>query len=490
MILTVNIGNTHITVGGYEQDTLIFCGRLHSDPAATVEEYAIRLVNLLQLYGASPAQIEGGILGSVVPMLSGRVLAALQLLCKARILTVGPGLKSGIKLRLDNPAQLGAELLCGAVAALAECPGPLVVISADTAISLMAVNAKQELVGGVILPGPQLSMNALVQKTAQLPQIDPAARASDSVLGKSTLTWSAQFFEEDEPEKNIADQKKKAKKPEQKETVSDAVTENVDGKADATDTKEKKSGAAESIAVGGTVALSILMAVAIFIVLPYFLSMLFSHYVLNESLLAIVEGVLRIVIFVAYVAGISAMKDIRRVYMYHGAEHKCINCIERGRELTVKNVRKSSRLHKRCGTSFLLFVMLVSIVLFLFIRVQNPLLRLGLRILLIPVIAGISYELIRLAGRSDNFLVRIISAPGMWLQRLTTKEPDDSMIEVAIASVEAVFDWKAYLKETFGYDVEDWEKQDAAAKAQETEDAEAADGMEAGKAAAEESREQ
>ena len=329
------------------------------------------------------------------------------------------------------------------------------------------------------------------KKITKIPFLRGVFNFIDSlVLGMSTLTWSAQFFEEDEPEKNIADQKKKAKKPEQKETVSDAVTENVDGKADATDTKEKKSGAAESIAVGGTVALSILMAVAIFIVLPYFLSMLFSHYVLNESLLAIVEGVLRIVIFVAYVAGISAMKDIRRVYMYHGAEHKCINCIERGRELTVKNVRKSSRLHKRCGTSFLLFVMLVSIVLFLFIRVQNPLLRLGLRILLIPVIAGISYELIRLAGRSDNFLVRIISAPGMWLQRLTTKEPDDSMIEVAIASVEAVFDWKAYLKETFGYDVEDWEKQDAAAKAQETEDAEAADGMEAGKAAAEESREQ
>ena len=318
------------------------------------------------------------------------------------------------------------------------------------------------------------------KKITKIPFLRGVFNFIDSlVLGMSTLTWSAQFFEEDEPEKNIADQKKKAKKPEQKETVSDAVTENVDGKADATDTKEKKSGAAESIAVGGTVALSILMAVAIFIVLPYFLSMLFSRYVLNESLLAIVEGVLRIVIFVAYVAGISAMKDIRRVYMYHGAEHKCINCIERGRELTVKNVRKSSRLHKRCGTSFLLFVMLVSIVLFLFIRVQNPLLRLGLRILLIPVIAGISYELIRLAGRSDNFLVRIISAPGMWLQKLTTKEPDDSMIEVAIASVEAVFDWKAYLKETFGYDVEDWEKQDAAAKAQEAEDAEAADGMEA-----------
>ena len=186
MILTVNIGNTHITVGGYDHDTLRFCGRLHSDPAATIDEYAIRLVNLLSLHGASPDQIEGGILGSVVPALTGRVLAALQMLCPVRILTVGPGLKSGIRLRLDNPAQLGAELLCGAVAALAEGSGPLVVISADTAISLMAVNGKQELVGGVILPGPQLSLAALVQNTAQLPQIDLSAPAPASVLGKNT----------------------------------------------------------------------------------------------------------------------------------------------------------------------------------------------------------------------------------------------------------------------------------------------------------------
>ena len=186
MILTVNIGNTHITVGGYEQDTLRFCGQLHTDSAATIDEYAIRLVSLLSLHGASPAQIESGILGSVVPAVSGRVLSALRLLCKARILTVGPGLKSGIRLQLDNPAQLGAELLCGAVAALAECPGPLVVISADTAISMMAVNAKQELVGGVILPGPQLSLSALVQNTAQLPQIDLAFREPASILGKST----------------------------------------------------------------------------------------------------------------------------------------------------------------------------------------------------------------------------------------------------------------------------------------------------------------
>jgi len=147
---------------------------------------ALRLLNLLSLHGASPEQIEGGILGSVVPALTGRVLAALQMLCPVRILTVGPGLKSGIRLRLDNPAQLGAELLCGAVAALAEGSGPLVVISADTAISLMAVNGKQELVGGVILPGPQLSLAALVQNTAQLPQIDLSAPAPASVLGKNT----------------------------------------------------------------------------------------------------------------------------------------------------------------------------------------------------------------------------------------------------------------------------------------------------------------
>ena len=183
MILTVNIGNTHITIAGYEHDTLQFSGRLHSDTAATIDEYAMNLLNLLSLYHVDPERIEGGILGSVVPALTGRVLAALRMLSSARILTVGPGLKSGIKLRLDNPAQLGAELRCGAVAAL---PGPLAVITADTAISMMAVNEKQELVGGVIMPGPQLSLAALVQKTAQLPQIDLSAPAAPSILGKNT----------------------------------------------------------------------------------------------------------------------------------------------------------------------------------------------------------------------------------------------------------------------------------------------------------------
>ena len=140
------------------------------------------------------------------------------------------------------------------------------------------------------------------------------------------------------------------------------------------------------------------------------------------------------------------MPDIKRVYMYHGAEHKCINCIESGLDLNVENVRKSSRLHKRCGTSFLLIVMLISILFFMFIQVDQGALRLILRILLIPVIAGVSYEFIRLAGRSDNPIVHIFSKPGLMLQKITTQEPQDDMIEVAIASVEAVFDWKGYVE--------------------------------------------
>ena len=186
MVLTVNIGNTNLTIGGYEADGQKFCGCLHSDPLATADEYALLIRELLALYGCAPGQIEGAILGSVVPMLTSRVLEALRRLSPVRVLTVGPGLKSGLKLRLDNPAQLGAELLCGAVAALDEGRAPLVVIHADTAISVMAVNDRRELVGGVILPGPQLALRSLVQNTAQLPQIDLARRAPASVLGTST----------------------------------------------------------------------------------------------------------------------------------------------------------------------------------------------------------------------------------------------------------------------------------------------------------------
>ena len=164
-----------------------------------------------------------------------------------------------------------------------------------------------------------------------------------------------------------------------------------------------------------------------------------------------IEGLIRLAIFLGYIAIISLTPDIKRVFMYHGAEHKCINCIEHGMELNVENVRKSSKEHKRCGTSFLLFVMMIGIVLLFFIRVESVAMRVLVRIALLPVIAGISYELIKWAGNSENPVVCILSKPGLMLQRLTTKEPDDEMIEVGIASVEAVFDWRTYLKENFGY---------------------------------------
>lgn len=231
------------------------------------------------------------------------------------------------------------------------------------------------------------------------------------VLGMQTLTYSASFFEEEE----ATDKKVDAKK--------------------------------ENAMMGGTVVLSIVLAVGIFMMLPYFISSFFQKLIPSSLLLALLEGVIRLAIFIGYVALISLMEDIRRVYMYHGAEHKCINCIEHGMDLNVENVRKSSRLHKRCGTSFLLIVMFFSILFFMFIRVDSAILKVVLRLLLIPVIAGVSYEFIRLAGRSDNAIVNLISKPGLWLQKITTREPDDEMIEVAIKSVEAVFDWKTYVEE-------------------------------------------
>lgn len=274
-------------------------------------------------------------------------------------------------------------------------------------------------------------------KITKIPFIRGIFNFIDSMmLGTKTLNYSASFYEEEDAE----------------ETKTDKFLDKLFG------------GKAEKILMGVTTVFSVVLAVAIFIVLPYFLASFLQDYVRNTSLMAIIEGAMRIVIFLLYVVGISAMKDIRRVYQYHGAEHKCINCIEKGRPLTVKNVMRSSRLHKRCGTSFMFLVMFVSIILFFFIRVQNPVYRVIVRILLIPVIAGISYEIIRWAGRSNNILVRILSAPGMWIQRLTTKEPDESMAEVAIKAVESVFDWKEYLHETFGYEVDDSWMDDAPAK--------------------------
>ena len=237
------------------------------------------------------------------------------------------------------------------------------------------------------------------------------------ILGIRTLNYSAKFYEEEQ------DTHKKDK-------ILDRIFKDH----------------TEKILSTVTVIFSIAIAVGLFIVLPYYLSRLLSKVIVSDTALAVLEGVIRVLIFVGYIVLISCMKDIRRVFMYHGAEHKCINCIETGHELTVENVRKSSREHKRCGTSFLFFVIFISVILFIFIRVEDPFARIAIRILLIPVIASISYEIIRLAGRSNNIIVRILSAPGMWLQHLTTREPDDSMIEVGIAAVEAVFEWKEYLR--------------------------------------------
>lgn len=251
-----------------------------------------------------------------------------------------------------------------------------------------------------------------IEAFRKIPIIRGVVNFVDSlVLGMGTLTFSASFFEEEEVK-------------EQKET------------------SEKK----EKAVMGFTVFLSVLLAVAIFMVAPYYLSLLFQQFISSQTVIIVLEGVIRLVIFIGYILLISQMKDIQRVFMYHGAEHKCINCIEHGLELNVENVKKSSKEHKRCGTSFLFFVVIVSIIATLFIRVDSGLLRLVLRLAIIPVVAGVAYEIIRLAGRSENPIVNLLSKPGLFMQKLTTKEPEEDMIEVGIASVEAVFDWKSYIQ--------------------------------------------
>ncbi|MCI9414752.1 MAG: DUF1385 domain-containing protein [Clostridiales bacterium] len=190
-----------------------------------------------------------------------------------------------------------------------------------------------------------------------------------------------------------------------------------------------------------SMVLGIGLAVGLFLFLPALLSSLLGKaapVMQNQVLKAVFEGVLRIVLFVAYIALVSLMKDIRRVFMYHGAEHKTIFCYEAGEPLTVENIRRQRRFHPRCGTSFLILVLLVGIVVSMFISVSNPVLRTLIKLLTIPIVVGVGYELIKLAGRKDNLLTRIISAPGMWLQHITTKEPDDDMIECAIEAMKVV----------------------------------------------------
>ena len=256
------------------------------------------------------------------------------------------------------------------------------------------------------------------EKIRKIPFVRGVFSFIDSlVLGMSTLTFSAEFYEEEE-----------------KPSKLDLFLEKLMG------------GFGEKFMKGVTVALSIILAVGIFMIFPFLLAELLKNIIVSDMVLALVEGAIRIGILLGYIWLISRLEDIRRVFRYHGAEHKCINCIENGMELNVENVMKSSKEHKRCGTSFLLIVMLVSIIFFLFIRVDSTWLRMLLRILLIPVIAGVSYEFIQWAGRSESKLANALSKPGMVLQHLTTSEPDESMVEVAIKAVEAVFDWREFLE--------------------------------------------
>ena len=257
-------------------------------------------------------------------------------------------------------------------------------------------------------------------KIKELPFIRGIFNFLDSLLlGTRALNYSASFYEEEDS----------------KETKFDKAMDKMSG------------GNGEKLLSGIVTVISVVLAVGLFIVLPYFISSLFESFIRNRSLMSIIEGVIRIALFLLYVWGISAMKDIRRLYQYHGAEHKCINCIEHGLELNVENVRKSSKQHKRCGTSFLFFVMIVSVIFCFFITAQSQVMRIVIRLALLPLIAGVSYEIIKLAGNSDNPVVNLLSKPGMWVQNMTTKEPDDSMIEVGIKAVEAVFDWKTWQEE-------------------------------------------
>ena len=254
------------------------------------------------------------------------------------------------------------------------------------------------------------------------------------VLGISTLMLSASYYEEE----FTGETKEENDSLEEEISASEKENEPVEE-----DDKEKKGQAIEIVI---TVVISTLIALALFLFLPYGISKLLTNWIGYPGLLALIEGVVRVGVFVLYVYAISHMPDIKRVFMYHGAEHKCINCIEHGLELNIENVKSSTRFHKRCGTSFLVIVLIISIIVFMFIRFDNNLLQLGCRLLLVPVIAGISYEFLRLAGRYDNPFVNALSKPGIWVQHLTTVEPEEEMIEVGIKSVEAVFDWKEFLK--------------------------------------------
>lgn len=275
------------------------------------------------------------------------------------------------------------------------------------------------------------------------------------IIGISTLMFSSSFYDEEEEAEGAGDEAKEEKEKKTASGTEGPVAEAVDkidldaqekeiDRLDEAAADEKKE-MSDALLMGLTLVISIVIAVFLFMLTPYFISNLFGRFTKSNAVLAAIEGVIRVAIFLIYMVAISKMKDIQRVFMYHGAEHKTISCIEHGMELTPENALKCSRLHKRCGTNFLFIVIIVSIIVFMFITTKNRVMRVLLRLILVPVIAGISYEIIQFAGRHDNKFTDIISAPGLALQKyLTTKEPDLEMLEVAIASVEAIYDWRAF----------------------------------------------
>ncbi len=275
-------------------------------------------------------------------------------------------------------------------------------------------------------------------RVAELPIIRGCVNFFGSmIIGVKALMFSAKFFDVDEDGNEIEQEPGRFEK---------WLNEKLDSEA------------AMNVVIYCSVILSLFLSVGLFILLPTLIAGFMTDFLHVESgtMLTLIEGVVRIAIFVLYLSLVAQMKDIKRVFMYHGAEHKSIFCYEKGLPLTVENVRVQSRLHPRCGTSFLLIVMVISILVFSIIPWQQEtfaaiprigvifsampwaIWRVILRLLLLPIVAGISYEIIKFAGRHDNPFTRAISAPGMWFQHITTNEPDDSMIEVAIRSLTAV----------------------------------------------------
>lgn len=195
---------------------------------------------------------------------------------------------------------------------------------------------------------------------------------------------------------------------------------------------------ANDVVLGIAMVFAILISIGMFVLTPTFIGGLFSKIISNKVILNLIEGIIRILILFTYIVIISKNKDIERTFQYHGAEHKAVYCYENNLELTIENARKFTTLHPRCGTNFLFIVMSTSIILFSFFGWPNPLARVIMRIVCIPVVAGISYEIIRFLGKYNNKLTKIVAYPGMMLQKFTTKEPDDSQLEVALAALKAV----------------------------------------------------